>query len=216
MILLESIFKVMTEMSLMEFMDPNNELIRRLAMEIPGTYQHCLVLGNLAEAMAQSIRADGLLCRAATLYHDIGKLNNPHFFTENQPMGVNIHQLLTPQESAEVIISHVSDGEAIARKYRLPTAFIDVIREHHGTTLAFYFYCKELDIKGGDESRVNQAAFRYPGPKPRSKESAIIMIADAVEAASRALEELSEASITNLVNEVVKRRLDDGQFDDCL
>ena len=200
---LESLFKVMTDMSLMEYMDPNNELIRRLAMEIPGTYQHCLVLGNLAEAMAQSIGADGLFCRVATLYHDIGKLNNPQFFTENQPMGVNIHQLLTPKESAEVIIAHVKDGEAIARKYRLPPSFIDVIKEHHGTTLAYFFYCKELELKGGHPEEVEERCFRYPGPKPHTKESAIIMIADTVEAASRSLEEFSEESLTELVDRLV-------------
>lgn len=213
--MLESLFKVMTEMSLMEYMDPNNELIRRLAMETPGTYQHCLVLGNLAEAMAQVIGADGLFCRVATLYHDIGKLNNPQFFTENQPSGVNIHQLLTPKESAEVIISHVSDGVAIGKKYRLPPAFIDIIQEHHGTTLVYFFYHKELELKSGREEEVDEPAFRYPGPKPRSKESAIIMIADSIEAASRSLEDFSEESLHNLVNKIVQRRMDDGQLAEC-
>lgn len=212
---LETVFKVMTEMSLMEYMDPNNELIRRLAMEIPGTYQHCLVLGNLAESMAQSIGADGLFCRVATLYHDIGKLNNPQFFTENQPLGVNIHQLLTPKESAEVIISHVKDGEAIAKKYRLPPSFIDIIKEHHGTNLTYYFYHKELELKAGHEEEVEESYFRYPGPKPHSKESAIIMIADTIEAASRSLEEFNEETITKLVDKLVKARVDEEQFSDC-
>lgn len=212
---LESIFRVMTDITLMEFMDPSNELLRRMTLEIPGTYQHCLVLGNLAEAMAQSIGADGLFCRVATLYHDIGKLNNPHFFTENQQGGVNIHQLLTPLESAQVIISHVKDGETLARKYRLPQSFIDIIREHHGTTLVYFFYCKQVELKGGNAKDVDEKQFRYPGPKPHSKESAIIMIADTVEAASRSLENVNEASLAELVNRMVRQRAEDGQFDEC-
>lgn len=213
--LLESVFRVMTDMSLMEFMDPNNELLRKLMIEVPGTYQHCLVLGNIAEACARSIGANGLFCRVACLYHDIGKMNNPHFFTENQQGGVNIHQLLTPQESAQVIISHVTDGEMIARKYRLPQPFIDIIREHHGTTLVYYFYCKEVELKGGNVDEVDEQAFRYPGPKPHSKESAIIMIADSIEAASRSLEEVSEESIRGLVDRIVDDKADEGQFDKC-
>lgn len=213
--ILESSFKVMTEMTIMEYMDPNNELLRRLTLEIPGTYQHCLVLGNLAEAMAQSIKADGLFCRVATLYHDIGKLNNPQFFTENQQGGVNIHQLLTPLESAQVIISHVKDGEMLAKKYRLPPTFIDIIKEHHGTTLVYYFYWKEVELKGGNVEEVDGEKFRYPGPKPDSKESAIIMLADTVEAASRSLPEFHEQSLTELVNRLVKERIDDGQLEEC-
>jgi cyclic-di-AMP phosphodiesterase PgpH len=214
--LLETIFRVMTEMTLMEFMDPNNELLRRMTLEIPGTYQHSLVLGNLAESMARAIGADGLFCRVATLYHDVGKLNNPHFFTENQQGGVNIHQLLTPMESAQVIIAHVKEGEILARKYRLPEPFIDIIKEHHGTTLVYYFYCKEVELKGGNASQVEESQFRYLGPKPHTKESAIIMIADTIEAASRSLENANEKTLTDLVNRLVKDRSEDGQFDECL
>lgn len=212
---LESLFHVMTDMSLVEFMDPNNELLRRLTLEIPGTYQHCLVLGNIAEAAAQAIGANGLLCRVSTLYHDIGKLNNPHFFTENQQSGVNIHQLLTPQESAQVIISHVKDGEVLARKYRLPQSFIDIIKEHHGTTLVYYFYCKEVELKGGNIDEVDESLFRYPGPKPRSKEAVIVMIADTIEAASRSLEDVTEESLTDMVDRLVSDKAEDGQFDEC-
>lgn len=213
--ILETVFRVMTDMTLMEYMNPNNELLRRMTVEIPGTYQHCLVLGNITEAMAQSIDANALFCRVATLYHDIGKLNNPQFFTENQQSGVNIHQLLTPLESAEVIISHVKDGEMLARKYKLPQPFIDVIKEHHGTTLVFYFYHKELELKGGDTSQVDESKFRYPGPKPKSKESAIVMIADSVEAASRSLEEVDEEHISALIDKLVKEKIDDHQLDEC-
>ena len=212
---LEFLFGVMTDMTLMEYMDTNNELLRRLAIEVPGTYQHCLVLGHLAEACAQSIGADGLLCRVATLYHDIGKINNPQFYTENQGGAVNIHQLLTPLESAQVIVSHVTDGEAIARKNRLPQEFIDIIREHHGTTLVYYFYRKQLELKGGRAEEVDESQFRYPGPKPHTKESAIVMICDSIEAASRSMEEINEENLTEMINRLVREKGEDGQFDEC-
>lgn len=213
--LLESIFHVMTDITLMEYMDPNNELLRRLSVEAPGTYQHSLVVGTLAEAAAQAIGANGLFCRVSTQYHDIGKLFNPHYFTENQLGGFNIHQLLTPAESSQVIIAHVSEGEALARKYKLPQSFIDIIKEHHGTTLVYYFYCKQVEQAGGDVDAVDEKLFRYPGPKPRSKESAIIMIADTVEAASRSLEDSSEDSLTRLVDSLVLDKNEEAQFDEC-
>lgn len=212
---LETLFCMLTDMTLMEYMDPNNELLRRLAIEVPGTYQHSLVLGNLAEQCAQAIGANGLFCRAATLYHDIGKLMNPQFYTENQQGALNIHQLLTPLESAQVIIAHVPDGEMLGRKYGLPAAFIDIIREHHGTTLVYYFYRKQLELKGGRTEEVDERAFRYPGPKPRSKESAVIMICDTVEAASRSLEDVSEGSLRKLVERLMSEKGEEGQFDDC-
>lgn len=213
--MLESLFGVLTDMTLMEYMDPNSELLRRFAMEVPGTYQHSLVLGNLAETCASSIGANGLFCRAATLYHDIGKMNNPQFYTENQQGAVNIHQLLTPLESAQVIISHVTDGVAIARKYRVPEPFIDIIREHHGTTLVYYFYRKQLELKGGKKEEVDESQFRYPGPKPRTKESAIIMICDSVEAASRSMEAINEKTISELIEHLVEEKAEDGQFNEC-
>ncbi len=212
---LETLFNVLTDMTLMEFTDPGSDLMRRFALEVPGTYQHSLVLGNLAEICAQSIGANGLFCRAATLYHDIGKMNNPQFYTENQQGAINIHQLLTPLESAQVIISHVTDGEAIARKAHLPQPFIDIIREHHGTTLVYYFYRKQLELKGNRSGEVDESQFRYPGPKPRSKESAIIMICDSVEAATRSLEEVNEETLMELVNRLTAEKAEDGQFDDC-
>lgn len=213
--LLESIFRVMTDMTLMEYMDPNNELLRRLSVEAPGTYQHCLVVGNLAETAARAIGANGLFCRVATLYHDIGKLFNPHYFTENQLGGFNIHQLLTPLESTQVIIAHVPEGEALARKHHLPQSFIDIIRQHHGTTLVYYFYHKQVQQMGGDESKVDEKLFRYPGPKPHSKESVIIMLADTVEATSRSLDEISEEALAAMVERLVKEKTDDGQLDEC-
>jgi putative nucleotidyltransferase with HDIG domain len=213
--ILESLFCIMTDMTLMEYMDPNNELLRRLSLEAPGTYQHCLVVGNLAEAAARAIGANGLFCRVSTLYHDIGKLFNPHYFTENQLGGFNIHQLLTPLESTQVIIAHVAEGEALARKYRLPQSFIDIVREHHGTTMVYYFYCKQVEQMNGDATKVNEKLFRYPGPKPRSKESAIIMLADTVEAASRSMDEITEELTTDMVEKLVAAKAESGQFDDC-
>jgi len=213
--ILESLFHVMTDMTLMEYMDPNNELLRRLSLEAPGTYQHCLVVGNLAEAAARSISANGLFCRVSTLYHDIGKLFNPHYFTENQLSGFNIHQLLTPLESTHVIIAHVPEGESLARKFHLPQSFIDIIREHHGTTMVYYFYCKQVEQMGGDPTKVNEKLFRYPGPKPRTKESAIIMIADIIEAASRSMDEVTEEVVMDMVDQLVAEKIDDGQLDEC-
>jgi len=212
---LESIFHIMTDITLMEYMDPNNDLLRRLSIEAPGTYQHSLVVGSLSEAAARSIGANGLFCRVSTLYHDIGKLFNPHYFTENQMGGFDIHQLLTPLESTQVIIAHVAEGEALARKYGLPRQFIDIIQQHHGTTVVYFFYAKQVEQMGGDVDAVKMEQFRYPGPKPRSKESAIIMIADTVEAASRAMDEPSEEALTELVDRLVSEKADENQFDEC-
>jgi putative nucleotidyltransferase with HDIG domain len=187
-------------------MDPNNDLLRRLTIEAPGTYQHSVVVGNLAETAALAIGANGLFCRVATLYHDIGKMATPQYFTENQQGGANLHQLLTPQESAEVIMAHVSEGVAIARKAGLPEQFIDIIKEHHGTTLVYYFYRKAIDKAGGDKGAVDEKDFRYAGPKPRSKESAIIMIADTIEAASRSLEKINEETLNELASRLIREK----------
>lgn len=214
--LLESSFRVMTDATLMEYMDPNNDLLRRLSIEAPGTYQHSVVVGNLAETAAISIGANGLFCRVATLYHDIGKMATPQYFTENQQPGTNVHQLLTPLESAQVILAHVPEGVAMARKAGLPEQFIDVIKEHHGTTLVYYFYRKQLEAVGGDKSQVDEKDFRYSGPKPRSKESAIIMMADSIEAASRSLDKITEESLNELATRLIREKTEDGQFDDCL
>lgn len=211
--LLESVFHVMTGISLMEYMDPSNELLRRLSIEAPGTYQHSIVVGNLAEAAAVAIGANGLFCRVSTQYHDIGKLCAPQYFTENQ-QGVNMHQLLTPLESAQVIMSHVSEGVAMARKAGLPEPFISIIKEHHGTTLVYYFYHKQSELVG-DSNLVNEMEFRYMGPKPRSKESAIIMIADSLEAASRSLDDFTTEAVTKLVESLILEKTEDGQFDEC-
>jgi putative nucleotidyltransferase with HDIG domain len=214
--LLETGFKIMTNATLMEYVDPNNDLLRRLTIEAPGTYQHSVVVGNLAEAAALAIGANGLFCRVATLYHDVGKMATSQYFTENQLGEVNIHQLLTPQESAQVIMAHVAEGVALAREAGLPEPIIDIIKEHHGTTLVYYFYRKQLELVGGDKSQINEREFRYSGPKPRSKESGIIMIADSFEAASRSLDKVNEETLMELIDRIVNEKVGDGQFDQCL
>lgn len=214
--LFETGFKVMTDVSLMEFMDPNNDLLRRLTIEAPGTYQHSVVVGNLAEAAALAIGGNGLFCRVATLYHDVGKMATSQYFTENQLGEVNIHQLLTPQESAQVIMAHVLEGVVLAREAGLPEPIIDIIKEHHGTTLVYFFYRKQVEKMGGNKEKVDEREFRYAGPKPHSKESAIIMIADSFEAASRSLEKVTEEKLVELIDRLVREKVDDGQFDLCL
>lgn len=213
----ERIFNALTNMSLMEYMDSNHELLRRLSIEVPGTYQHSLVASHIAEAAARSIHANDLFCRVVTLYHDIGKMHHPQYFTENQMGGFNIHQLLTPRESTQAIHAHVSEGVMLAKKYKLPIPFVDIIQEHHGTTLVCYFYNKELEFqqKGDAAVKVDPLDFRYKGPKPKTKESAIIMIADCVEAASRCLEAPTEQTIEQLVERIIREKEFDGQFDEC-
>ncbi len=214
--LLESGFGIMTDVTLMEYMDPNNDLLRRLTLEAPGTYQHSVVVGNLSEAASIAIGANGLFCRVATLYHDVGKMATSQYFTENQLGEVNIHQLLTPQESAQVIMAHVPEGVVMAREAGLPEPIIDIIKEHHGTTLVYYFYRKQVEKMGSDPDKVNEKEFRYAGPKPRSKESGIIMIADTFEAASRSLDKVNEETLSELIDRLVREKVEDGQFDQCL
>lgn len=213
--LFESGFNIMTNVTLMEYMDPDHPLLRRMTMEAPGTYQHSIVVGNLAEACAAAIGANGLFCRVATLFHDVGKMVTPQYFTENQQGGMDIHQLLTPLESAQVIMAHVTEGVAMARKAGLPEKFIDIIKEHHGTTLVYYFYRKQLELVGGDPSLVDEREFRYAGPKPRSREAAIIMIADSFEAASRSIDRIDEESFLALITRLIREKAEDGQFDEC-
>ena len=212
--LFEAIFQILTDVTLMEYLDPSHPLLKRLSIEAPGTYQHSIVVGILAEAAALSIGSNGLFCRVSTMYHDIGKMATPQYFTENQQGEINIHQLLTPQESAQVIMSHVSEGIGMGRKSRLPEQFIDVIKEHHGTSLVYYFYRQYLDQMGGDKSKIDERPFRYPGPKPHSKESAIVMLADSFEAASRSVEEVSESSLSALMDKLIQIKTHDGQFDE--
>jgi putative nucleotidyltransferase with HDIG domain len=210
---IENAFKIMTEMTLMDYLDPGRELLRRLSIEAPGTYQHSLLVAHLSEVAASAIGARSLFCRVSSFYHDVGKLAFPHYFVENQ-QGVNVHQLLTPLESAQVIIAHVSEGVMMARKYGLPEPFIDIIKEHHGTSLVYYFWRKAKEqLKEGQQ--LDEKDFRYCGPKPRSKEAAIILLADCLEAASRSADEVNDEKTTQLMESIVRHEMLDGQLDQC-
>lgn len=210
-IALERPFERVTHLSLLELADTNSPLLRRLLMEAPGTYTHSLAVGHLAEGAAAAIGADTLVARVASYYHDIGKLRRPHFFIENQHVE-NVHDGINPTLSTIVITSHVRDGIEIGKEYRLPKVVLDIIAQHHGTSLVQYFYNQFTDEF--DPSTPVEQQFRYPGPKPQTKEAAIVMLADSVEAASRTLDKPSVAKIETLVNRVVADKLRDGQLDE--
>ena len=204
-----------TILQLMDLARPNHPLLQQLVTKAPGTYYHSLIVSNLAEQAAAAIGADAFLTRVGTYYHDIGKTKRPHYFTENQQGGINPHDQLDPRTSAQIIISHVADGLELARQYRLPQRIRDFIAEHHGTTLVAYFYHKAVEEAGGDASAIDERDFRYPGPKPRSKETAILMLADAVEAIARAKQPTTREEIDEIVHSVILRRLQEGQLDDA-
>jgi putative nucleotidyltransferase with HDIG domain len=212
--LLERPFGVTTHMTLLELSDPNKPLLKRLAVEAPGTYAHSVMVGNLAEAAAEAIGADALFARVASYYHDIGKVFRPQFFVENQQKG-NRHDTITPSLSRLVVTSHVKDGVELAEQYRLPRPLIDIIREHHGTCLIRYFYHQAVTNAMETVTPALEYQYRYDGPRPRTKESGIIMIADAAEAASRTLEKPSPGRVRDLVERIVRDRLADGQLDNC-
>ena len=206
----ENIFNIATPFKLNDLGNPEKPLLKRLMFEAPGTYHHSLMVGNLAEAACIRIGADNQLARVGAYYHDIGKLKRPDYFFENQ-MGVNPHDALMPSESAEVLRGHVYYGLEIAKQYRLPPDIRDIIAQHHGTTLAGIFYnkAKELDPDAKEDD------YRYPGPKPESKEAGIVMLADSCEAAVRSLDEKDEASIRAMVTKIVRGKMTDGQLDSC-
>lgn len=210
---LGNLFGITTILQLLELAHPNQPLLRRLQLEAPGTYYHSIVVGNLAEQAAEAIGADTLLVRVASYYHDIGKVERPYFFIENQVDGVNIHDQLDPKTSAQVVIAHVTDGLALARKHKLPKRIADLIPQHHGTRLATYFYGQAVAQLG--EDAVDPEDFRYPGPKPRTKEAALIMLADGVEATVRSTPQHSPEKIDQLVREAINEKLAEGQLDEC-
>ncbi len=212
--LLGFLLGITTILQLMDLARPNHPLLQQLVTKAPGTYYHSLIVSNLAEHAAAAIGADAFLTRVGTYYHDIGKIKRPHYFTENQHGGVNPHDNLDPRISAQIIISHVPDGLDLARQYRLPRRIQDFIAEHHGTTLVSYFYRKAVEA-AGDPSLVNEEEFRYPGPKPRSKETAILMLADAVEAIARSRQPTTREDIEDIVHSLILRRLEEGQLDDA-
>jgi putative nucleotidyltransferase with HDIG domain len=210
---LEKLFGLTSDISLVELADSNNALLRELSIKVPGTFQHSLQVANLAEAAIFKIGGNSLLVRAGALYHDIGKMEMPLYFIENQSTQVNPHDELAFDESAGIIISHVIKGIEKARKNKLPDLVIDFIRTHHGTTRVQYFY--ESFLKNFPDKMVDEEMFHYPGPKPFSKETAILMMADSVEAASRSLKTHDAESIRNLVDKIIDNQIEQEQFLNC-
>jgi putative nucleotidyltransferase with HDIG domain len=213
--MLGNLFGIMTVFQLLELANPSSRLLRRLLLETPGTYHHSVMVGNLAERAAETIGADPLLARVAAYYHDIGKMKNPLAFIENQAGAHNIHDDLSPETSARIIAGHIRDGIDLAYEHDLPVQIIGYIPQHHGTSVMSYFHGKALGEVGGNEQLVPKDAYRYPGPKPQSREAAILMLADGVEASVRSLDEKDERSIRAMVESIVESRLEDGQLDDA-
>lgn len=208
----ELAFDIQTPTKLLELTNPNSPLLRRLALEAPGTYHHSIVVANLAESAADAIGANAMLVRAGAYYHDVGKLSAPEAFTENQTdKSKSIHNMLTPVESAALIRSHTIEGEELAEKYKLPKPIRDIIRQHHGTSTINYFYAQALE----QDENVNIEDFKYPGPKPTSKEAALIMLADSVEAAVRSLPDKSPEKVKERILKLIKERVAAGELDQC-
>ncbi|MBM7870228.1 putative nucleotidyltransferase with HDIG domain [Clostridium pascui] len=210
----ESTFDIVTTIKLLELSNPNNPLLKRLLMEAPGTYHHSILVGNLSEVAAEEVGGNPVLARVASYYHDIGKIKRPYFFKENQIGNDNPHNKISANLSTLIITSHIKDGEELAKDYKIPSVIQDIIKQHHGTTLVKYFY---LTAKNSSENpdEVNEESFRYPGPKPQTKEAAIIMLADSTEAAVRSISEPTKGKIEEMVNNIVKARLNEGQLDEC-
>ena len=220
--LAEMVFGYTTDVKLLELASMDQPLLRQLMVQVPGTYHHSIVVGNMVEAAAKSIGANSLLARVAAYYHDIGKINKPQYFVENQAGGENKHERLAPSMSGLILISHVKDGVDLAKNYRLGEDIQDIIRQHHGTSLITFFYQKAVDLqekprnsKHGDTSPVSEQDYRYPGPKPQTKEAGLVLLGDAVEAASRTLADPTAARIQGLVQKMVNKIFSDGQLDEC-
>jgi len=212
---LESFFDITTSFKLMELSNPNQPLLKKLIVEAPGTYHHSIVVGNLSETAAEEIGGNGLLARVGALYHDIGKIKRPYFFIENQEAYKNIHDDLEPSLSALVIASHVKEGVELANKNKLPKDIINIITQHHGTGLITYFFHRALQENGASVEEVAEENYRYSGPKPQTKETAIILLADSLEAATRTLANPTPSRIKNLVKEIIQKNLENGQLEEC-
>jgi putative nucleotidyltransferase with HDIG domain len=207
----EATFGILSTIKLIELSNPNHPLLRKILTEAPGTYHHSLMVANLAESACEAIGANGLIARVGCYYHDIGKTRRPNFFIENQMNLENPHDHLAPEKSAQIIISHVLDGVNILKSYRIPKEIIEIAEQHHGTTVLKYFYHRA--VQEGKEMKEEE--FRYPGPKAQTKESAIVGIADSVEAAVRSLKQPTPEQIENLVKKIIGDRLQDGQLNEC-
>ncbi len=226
--LLESLFRITTNISWLELADLNHPLLKRMTIEAPGTYHHSLVVANLAEAAAEAIGANATMCRVCSYFHDIGKLVKPDYFTENMRRDRNPHDELAPTMSALIIIAHVKEGVDLALNHGLNQEIMDVIQQHHGTSSVIYFYKRALqqqedaraggkimNIREEDIPEVREESFRYPGPRPQTKECAIIALADSIESASRSLERVTPQKIDQLITDMIQRRIIDGQFKEC-
>ena len=206
---LEMTFGILAPTRLLELLNPTHPLLKKLLVEAPGTYHHSMMVANLAETACEAIGADGLLARVGAYYHDLGKTRRPLYFIENQH-GLNPHDRLTPSESARVILAHTDDGVELLEEAKIPSVIVDICREHHGTSLLRYFY-----VKATEQGEVNEAYFRYSGPKPQTREAAVIMIVDSIEAAVRSMKSPTEAGIQELVKKIIREKLLDDQFSDC-
>jgi len=209
----ENIFEIITPLKLLEISNPNQPLLKRLLLETPGTYHHSVLVGNLSERAAESIGADPLVARVGSYYHDIGKLKRPYFFKENQIGADNPHDKLQPSMSTLIITNHVKDGIALGKQYKLPKEIIDIVAQHHGDTAVMFFYHKAKQQEDGIEVKIED--FRYPGPKPQTKEAALVMLADSTEAAVRSIKEPNKKNIEEMIRNVIKGKLQDGQLDEC-
>ena len=210
----ENVFDIVTNTKLLELSNPNNPLLKRILIEAPGTYHHSILVGNLAEYATEAVGGNALFSRVCSYYHDAGKIKRPYFFKENQLENDNPHDKITPNLSTLIITSHVKDGIELAKEYKIPQSIIDVLEQHHGTSLVQYFY---LSVKNNslNPSSIDENEFRYKGPIPETKEAGIIMLADAAEAAVRSLNEISKDKIEEKVNYIIKSRLEDGQLNNC-
>ncbi len=210
--LLEKFFNIATPLSLIELLDIDHPLMKQLSLEAPGTYHHSIIVGTLAESAAEVVGVNPLLAKVASYYHDIGKMRMPEYFVENQIGCVSKHEKLSPHLSSLIIISHVKDGVELANEFNLPEIIKDIIQQHHGTSLITYFYQKALREQ---ETPPSEMDYRYPGPKPQTKLAALIMLADAIEASSRALDDPTPARISNLIDKIIEKIFLDGQLDEC-
>lgn len=212
----EAAFGILSPLKLVELSNPNHPLLRKLLTETPGTYHHSIMVGNLAEAAAEAVGADGLLCRVGSYYHDIGKTKRPSYFIENQQNIENPHDSIAPSLSKSIIVAHARDGVEMLKEHKMPKQIRDIAEQHHGTTLLKYFYHKAVQQAGEEGAKkISEEEYRYPGPKAQSKESAIVGVADSVEAAVRSLRNPTIEQIDSLVQKIIKSRLDDDQFNEC-
>jgi putative nucleotidyltransferase with HDIG domain len=211
----ESLFGYTTDIKLLELANLDQPILKEMLMQAPGTYHHSMIVGNLVEAGAKAINVNPLLARVSAYYHDIGKIKKPQYFIENQMTGNNRHDKLTPSMSSLILVSHVKDGIELAKGNKLGNKIIDIIRQHHGTRLINYFYQKAREQENPGMQEVNERDFRYLGPKPQTKEAGLVMLADAVEAASRTLDDPTPARIKGLVQKIINDIFIDGQLDEC-